>query len=44
MTPTPRQPQPDATGLKPVSIAVWLGGGAVVWLVLQHLIGLGGMP
>ena len=42
MKPDPRQPQSDATGLKPASIALWLGGGAVVWLVLQRLIGLSG--
>ena len=39
MNPDPRQPPSDATGLKPVSIALWLGGAAVVWLVLQRLIG-----
>ncbi len=34
MSPPDRQPD-DRTGLTPVGIAVWLGGGAVIWVLLD---------
>ncbi len=39
MSPPPRQPD-ERTGLSPVSIALWLGGGAALWLVLDLLKGV----
>jgi len=36
VSPTDRQP-PEPPGLKPVSMALWLGAGAGVWLVLDVL-------
>ncbi len=38
MKPGDRQ-NAEPTGLRPVSIGLWLGGGAIVWLALQFLIG-----
>ena len=35
--PTPPAPKPEPTGLSPVGIALWLGGAAGVWLVVEVL-------
>jgi hypothetical protein len=35
--PSPTPPKPEPTGLTPVGIALWLGGAAGVWLVVDVL-------